>query len=427
MPFAAAWREAAWILIGQAVGAVGAIVGVRVLTGLLTPDAYGEFALGLTAATLVMQIVTGPLANAFERFYAPAQESGRTYAFLRAMRHLTVRASLVVVLLGLLVGLVLVLGGRSDLALFTSAAVGFAVLSGWEGILDGVQNAARQRKVVAFHQGLRQWLRPLAAGGLISVVSPVGWVAMSGYAIGSLATLGSQTWLFRRIAGSGAPHTDEAETRALRQQMLGYAQPFATWGIFSWMQMSSDRWALQFFGATNDVGLYAVLAQLGAYPLNLVGGMLVQLAAPFVFARAGAGVDRGRLRSASLLCVWLALTMLGVTTVLAALAHVGHSLLFALVAAPEYRSVSTLLPLTIVSSGLFGVGQMLSLIPMAAGDSRALLAPKISTALLALAMNAAGAYLFGLVGVLWAGVLFALTYTAFLGLLVRRQFSQTNG
>ena len=62
--------EGSWILIGQGAAVLGSIVGVRVMTGLLNPAAYGELALGMTAATLVNQTILGPLLNGVSRFYA---------------------------------------------------------------------------------------------------------------------------------------------------------------------------------------------------------------------------------------------------------------------------------------------------------------------------------------------------------------------
>jgi O-antigen/teichoic acid export membrane protein len=97
-----------------------------------------------------------------------------------------------------------------------------------------------------------------------------------------------------------------------------------------------------------------------------------------------------------------------------------HQQLFALVVGAQYQSVSAFLPVAVLASGLFVVGQMLSLVPMVLGDSRSLLAPKVGTAILALLLNVAGAYLFGLPGVLWAGVLYSISYLTWLAVVVRR-------
>ena len=49
--------EGSWIVIGQGAAVAGSLVGVRLMTGLLAPAAYGELALGMTAATLVNQAI----------------------------------------------------------------------------------------------------------------------------------------------------------------------------------------------------------------------------------------------------------------------------------------------------------------------------------------------------------------------------------
>ena len=52
----------------QAAAVAGALIGVRVLTGILPPAQYGELALGLTIATLVNQVIMAPLTGGFFRF-----------------------------------------------------------------------------------------------------------------------------------------------------------------------------------------------------------------------------------------------------------------------------------------------------------------------------------------------------------------------
>ena len=70
------FREGLWIVVGQVMLVIGSLLGVRLLTGLLDPTAYGELALAMTLATLVNQTALGPLAQGVMRFYAPAVEQG---------------------------------------------------------------------------------------------------------------------------------------------------------------------------------------------------------------------------------------------------------------------------------------------------------------------------------------------------------------
>lgn len=405
---------------GQAVAALGSIVGVRVLTLLLDPAEYGEFALGLTIAVLLSQIVLGPLASTSERFYAQSIEAGRTGAYFAALRRLTAMASALILAGGLVLALALFIAGRAEWLPLVTSAVIFALLSGWEGVLDAIQNAARQRAVVAWHQSLRQWLRPCLAFILVATIAASGSVGLAAYALASALVLGSQSWFFQRgphrIALGEASRT---AVGALERRMLAYATPFSMWGLFTWVQISSDRWALQLLGSSEQVGLYAIVLQLGLYPINLVAALLVQFAAPIVFAHAGEGVEIARMTSAARLCWLLAAGMLGFSLLLAAVTIPLHRAIFSVAVGPQYQAVSYLLPVAVLAGGLFNVGQLLALVPMALGATRSLLAPKIGTALVALVLNALGAYLFGIAGVLVAGLLFAAFYLAWVTLIGR--------
>jgi hypothetical protein len=58
-----AGKELIWVIIGQVVALSGGIVGIRLLTGHLGPEAYGELALGTTIAGFLGQILFGPLGQ----------------------------------------------------------------------------------------------------------------------------------------------------------------------------------------------------------------------------------------------------------------------------------------------------------------------------------------------------------------------------
>src|SRR5207244_5654314 len=94
------WRrigsELAIVAIGQCAAAFGSLVGVRVLTGALTPAVFGELALALTGSTLVFQVVLAPLGTAALCFFAQAQQTGRLYSYLRAVRTMIIWATIVV-------------------------------------------------------------------------------------------------------------------------------------------------------------------------------------------------------------------------------------------------------------------------------------------------------------------------------------------
>jgi O-antigen/teichoic acid export membrane protein len=413
--------EFTWIGLGQGLAALGGIVGVRLLTGFMNPARYGELALALTIVMLSQQLILGPISQAFMRFFAPMQEANKEHAFFRGALVLSVQATGVVLVITVLAIAGLWAFGQARWVWIVALAFLLSLLTGYNSGLDGIQNAARHRIIVAWHQGIGQWARFAAAVLLIAILGSSSTVALLGYTLGAALVLTSQfvflkKLLIKDIFLSGAAQ----DIQDCVHQMRRFAWPFAGWGLFTWAQLASDRWALQTFAATGVVGLYAALSQVGYTPIYMLTGLAVQLFSPILFSWAGNASDAARLNRAYRLNYKLLLGSLGLTMVGTLVAFLFHSQIFWLVVAPQYRQVSRFLPFMVLASGLFASGQIASLVFLITGDTRRLLAPKIGTAVLCVLMNFAGAYGFGLLGVVLSSVIFSVVYLIWVLVLARR-------
>ena len=416
-------QEFFWIILGQVGAVAGAIVGVRLLTGLLSPAAYGELALGMTLVTLTQQAILGPLGNGVTRFYAPAVEQGDLGGYLNVVRRLMLSATGIIVLLTLFGIAGLLIAGRTEWIPITTVAAIFAILSGYNSTLSGIQNAARQRSVVALHQGMESWLRFLVAAGFLSWLGGLSSIAMSGYAVAVILVLGSQYMFFRRIVSRQI--TGASEERNWQAQVWDYSWPFAIFGMFTWAQLASDRWALGVFASTKAVGLYAVLFQLGYYPISMATGMAMQFLAPIFYQRAGDASDQQRnadVRKLSWRLTWLILSGTGASFLVALLFH---PQIFRILVAKEYAGVSHLLPWVMLGGGVFAAGQALALNLMSQLKTRAMMVAKVVTALFGVGLNFVGAYWYGTTGIVAAGILFAVSYLLWMAFLSMREGPKT--
>lgn len=181
--------------------------------------------------------------------------------------------------------------------------------------------------------------------------------------------------------------------------------PFAVWGAFTWLQLSSDRWALETFRSQREVGMFQVVYQLGYYPLQLISGLLVSLVTPILFARAGDGSDSDRVRVSERFAILLGGTVLVSTLLFTLLAILLHDRVFHIMTTEAYASTSNLLPWMVMASGLFATAQIGTLIPMLIGNTRALLPPKIGVAIVGVVLNAAGARYYGIPGVVASSII----------------------
>lgn len=408
-------KEGFWIVLGQATAVLGSLVGVRLLTELLDPAAYGELALGMTVATLVNQAMLGPLGNGVTRFYAPAVEQGDVGGYLKAVRHLVLSATGLIALLILLTVVGLLIAGQTAWIGIAAAALIFAIVSGYNSILSSIQNAARQRSVVALHQGMESWARFLVAAGLLLWLGATSTVAMVGYALAVTLVLGSQYMFFRHIVSQGVAGIDRE--RHWQEHIWNFSWPFSIFGLFTWMQVASDRWALGVFTTTREVGLYAALFQLGYYPISMVTGMALQFFAPILYQWAGDASDDRRNANVHSVSWRLTGLALGVTGLAFVVAILFHAQIFLIVVAKEYGPVSHLLAWVILAGGVFAAGQTLALNLMSQMKPHAMMTAKIVTALLGIILNFAGAYWYGTTGIVIAGVLFAGAYFSWMVVL----------
>lgn len=410
--------EMTWVVVGQVAAASGGIVGVRLLTHWLPPEAYGQLALGLTLTTLVQQSILSPFTGAGLRFYAAARNVGELGSFLDALKwglRLAVMLIIALLLIGILIVSLAQWGGWFEILIWCAA---LALLSGFSAVLDGMQNAARKRVIVAWHDGLGVWLRFLLGTVVVIVFGARAGNALAGYVLASLIVFCSQYWFFNRSLPSRSNDLPDAEKVAKwRNAIVSYGGPFAVFGVFAWAQSASERWVLQCFSDTVQVAQYAVLFQLGYYPVTMLAGMLMQLLSPMIFQIAGDGRDADRVSQGRRLSVMLSFVVLAATIFSALIAHVAAGTIFSWVVPPIYWPVAHMLPLMVLSGGIFAMGQFASLALMSGSSSMPLIAPKVVTAVLAVGLNVIGAVWGGLRGVAFASLLFSILYTAWILLL----------
>jgi len=414
-------REFAWVAGGQAMVILGSLVGVRVLTGVLRPAFYGQLALAMTIAMLVNQMVSGPITQSALRFLSAAKETDELHDFFKALKEILVVMSLIIILIGIAILSWLILSGHATWLALAGAALAYALIAGWNNILNGLQNAARHRAVVAWHQAASTWSHFFLAWLLILLFRGSSAVAMMGYFIGAGLVFLSQLWFFKlhfpKNDGILAAKQPGIPIR-WRRSMLTYAWPFACWGAFTWFQMASNRWALQILSSTADVGLYSVLYQLGYAPMIALTGVLVQLAAPVFFERAGEASNLNRLRDVYnfnwRLSKFMLVAALGLFFIVFAL----HQTIFKIFVDPAYRSASGLLPFVFFASSMLAVSQfaLISLLSVKKSDS--LIYPKVITSLIGGGLNFLGAAWYGVLGVVAANVVYSLLYFGWIASLV---------
>ena len=400
--------EGFWILSGQVAAVIGALVLVRVLTEYLEPEEYGQLTLGLTIAGLVNQVVMGGLTAGISRFYSIAAEKNELPEYLKASQQLMGYAVMTAgaITLASISGLLWM--GHSQWIVLATAALVLSVFNGCSSALSGIQNAARQRAVVALHGGVEPWLRILLALGMMLWLGSSSTAVILGYAFSSLIVTGSQLLFLQKLIRPEGAITHMS--RDWGQKIWAYSWPFSVFGVFTWLQQISDRWALQTYASGHDVGLYAVVFQLGYVPIGLALGMAMTFLGPILYQRSGSTTDQTRNMDVHQIAWRITFAGLAITALAFVFTLLLHEGIFQLLVATNYHEVSYLLPWMIVAGGIFSSAQMLALKLMSEMKTAVMTTAKIVSAILGVILNIYGASQFGSQGVVVALVVFSCIY-----------------
>jgi O-antigen/teichoic acid export membrane protein len=406
-----------WLVTGALISVVGSLALVRVLTQYLSPSQYGELALALTVANLINQVVMCGLISGIGRFYSIAKDSDDLQAYLAQSYSLLRVAGIVTLLIGAILLTGVVMTSHTEWAILVVSTIAFSVVSNYNGVYSDIQNAARNRPIVVLNSSLDTILKIAFVFLAAVMLGASSTIIILAYALSSIVVFLSNKALLKYAISPQRlnKHTNVGSSRNWQGQIWTYAWPFSAWGIFTWAQQASDRWALQVFATTEEVGVFAVLFQLGYVPIIMLSGLLASFLTPIFFSRAGDASDETRNVSVQRINLLVTYTLLALTVLAFFITWAMHTLIFMVFVSPEFRGHSYLLPWFVLAGGLFSTGQMLVLKVLSEVRPRILLTVKIGTALLGLVLNVLGAWLAGIHGVVAALVTFSVVYV--LGML----------
>jgi len=288
----------------------------------------------------------------------------------------------------------------------------FSVFSSANGLIEGIRNGARDRKVVAFHQALFQWLRFLLAVLFIWLAGASATVALWGYAFASLLVVISQICFLRCADFYPSMRLKRNAEKGFQyvRTMRNYAHPFLIMGGFTWLLSFADRWALSIFCPMSEVGYYAALYQVGYFPMIFASRILLQLVSPVLYERAGGTDYDGRTDELNRFNKRLTLFVIGLSFVLWIVLHQIHKPLFALFVDQDYQIVSYLLPWTVLSAGIYSAGSIPLVSVLSRFESGRILPMKIGTTLLGVICYITGAFFYKLEGLVFGGLVFSVIY-----------------
>lgn len=395
--------------IGQFLSLSGSFIGVRLLTEYLPANEYGSLSLALFTAQFSVQLFSGPLTNAFTRYYSICVEEGNEQEYYRSANSFLLISSVLNLIFGAIIITIIRLFYSHNLSSLIWLSLLATILTGACGIINGIQTAARNRNNVSIHQILLVWGKLGLAIVSLVLLNHNAQAVLFGYLFASFLIFLSEFYFLNKRPNYVLQFTTNLQSD-WPKAILNFSLPFFLWGGFTWLFLTSDRWALEIFTTRAVVGLYAAVYQVGYLPMTLIAGVFSQFISPIVFQKAGNARDEDRKNEAYSITTWTTITSLGLTLLAFVIAFFVHKPLFNIIVAKEYRQASYLFPYFILAGGLFESGQFAAMKYLANNSPKILLLPKAVTSLVGMALVFFGAKQFGFEGVIGALIIYSVFY-----------------
>jgi O-antigen/teichoic acid export membrane protein len=385
--------DGAWVAFGQIGSALGALVGVRLLTEILSPRVFGEVTLAVGIVALGYGVVGGPVMQAVLRFYPECAREG----ILARLRATTT-------------GLLL----RSGAWLAAIWVAGWVIYSRWAGesvwlgllvVPLFVIEVMRSREVALLNAAGRQqpmalWLaaealcRPLGAALLVMLFGMSAHVVLYGFTAASVTMFLLFFYAAPREGVDREVSRRAADDPTLRRDLRRFALPLVPLGLIGWASSLGDRYLIGGMLGVEHAGLYAAVYGLASRPvLSLCGGVETTLR-PLYFRAVSAGRPAA---SRQMFLIWL-----GLVTVTAAVVFVGFLLFSETIAAwclgAQYRSRASLMSWIAAGYALVAVSQVFTGVAYARRETGRVLAIQLTGSLASVFAGVSGVYLSGLQG-----------------------------
>lgn len=406
----------AFFTIGGRIVSIILVVGTtKFLTTFLSEKDFGQLALYNSIATLPSLFFFGPLGQGIMRYLPVARENGEISLFDRQYNQLFHYGSIATLAIGIIAGAAC---WYTDKQHWGIACLLIAILNIFNGINAfryGQLNIVRKRITsLALEMGGRVAQQVLAIG-LLLLITGDPLIALLGYCVASFIFFFINQYYFRQTfpkVKSAAIDNEKKTLGRYSHGILSYSWPFFLFGLMTWFQTASDRWALEVLCSTETVAQYSVLSQLGLQSLVLLFGSFSYFLFPILVNRAGNLQKNGQFDSANQLNNWY----LGFNVVFCG----AFFLLFwwfgpyiiRLLSSEQYVVVADLLPFMAIAGGLFVFGQNYSNRFALSMQTQLLMYPKVASAIVGIILNIVLVSYSGLTGLVTAVIVTQTVYVA---------------
>jgi len=267
-------QDMAKYLPAQVAPAVVGLVSIPILTRLFPPRDYGNYVL-VMATVSVMAVIVGWLSMAIIRFYPAYERDDR----LQELYSTVIMWLLVSVFIMAVVFLAILIFIRSLLEkrLYSLMLIGILVFV-LSASFEVLQHFLRAKRKAALYSSFTVWKNVAGLGIGISLVLLFG-LSIEGLLWGSILGISLAFPILWKISIERQPFRGIISSE-LTKEMAKYSFPLVFANLAAWILSLSDRYILEFFRSSNEVGIYSASYSISERSILLIASLFLLSSGP---------------------------------------------------------------------------------------------------------------------------------------------------
>lgn len=346
-------RQGAWTSFGKVIASLGTLIGVRLLTEVVSKEVYGIVSLLLGLMTLGSNLFVAPFMLTAQRLHSEKALAGE----VARLRYTTVgilRWTVITLVVIILTGGAFYSRYNSMSYLVFPVLSAFLVVQVMRILETTLFVAARRQKEAAIWDMAEAWAMPALAILTVLLVGVCPESILFGYLIAAGGIL--FCFFLLPVKGEGKDTTKKIypPDKRLMKDIWNYAIPLIPLAIVGWINTLSDRYIIGGLLGTGEVGIYAATYGLIGTPFLIVGSTINQTLRPLYFQTVSAG---SKVLEKKILFVWITITVIVCAFGVMAIYYLRYWIA-RLLLAEEYRSGTVLMPWIAAGIGFQVIAQV---------------------------------------------------------------------
>jgi len=333
-------------LPSMVVPAIASIIAIPIITRLFPPEVYGNYVLVIATVSFLSTIAVAWLGASTIRFYPAYEVSNKLDKFYSVLFKLTL---LSIGSIGILFSIVLfLLKSKIPVDLVFLMHVGvllFIVNSFWSVLL----NLLRAERKVSWYSSLSVW-KSVAGLGIGIAIVIILHSGVGGLLWGAIISTVIAIPLLWKIS-LDMPSLKNGNIRSrMGWEITKYGIPAMAINVLTWAQSLSDRYILEFFRGSHEVGVYSPNYNVAEHSIFFITSLFLLSSGPIGYnIWEKGGVEASQEFMSKLTRYYLIIGLpaaVGLSLLAKPIVHI--------LVAPQYYSGYRIIPL--VASGAFLVG-----------------------------------------------------------------------